>query len=102
MLAEGYPFTCLFAMADVMAIGAIRALYNNGLRVPQDVSVMGFDGLPLGAFLVPQLSTVIQSVKEMALRSVELLMEQIERGGEAKHEWVPYALCQRESTRRTE
>ena len=102
MLAEGYAFTCLFAMADVMAIGAIRALYNNGLRVPQDVSVMGFDGLPLGAFLVPQLSTVIQSVKEIALRSVELLMEQIEHGGEAKHEWVPYALCQRESTRRSE
>ena len=102
MLAEGYAFTCLFAMADVMAIGAIRALYNNGLRVPQDVSVMGFDGLPLGAFLVPQLSTVIQSVKEIALRSVELLMEQIEHGGEAKHEWVPYALWQRESTRRTE
>ena len=102
MLAEGYAFTCLFAMADVMAIGAIRALYNNGLRVPQDVSVMGFDGLPLGSFLVPQLSTVIQSVKEIALRSVELLMEQIEHGGEARHEWVPYALCQRESTRRTE
>ena len=100
MLAEGYPFTCLFAVADVMAIGAIRALYDGGLRVPQDVAVMGFDGLPLGSFLVPQLSTVIQSVKEMALRSVELLMEQIEQGVEAKHEWVPFELCQRESTKR--
>ena len=102
MIAEGYPFTALFAVADVMAIGAIRALYNNGLRVPQDVSVMGFDGLPLGSFLVPQLSTVIQSVREMALRSVEILIDHIEHGGTAQHEWVPYALCQRESTRRTE
>lgn len=101
MIAEGYSFTALFAVADVMAIGAIRALYNNGLRVPQDVSVMGFDGLPLGSFLVPQLSTVIQSVKDMALRAVELLMDHIEHGGEAQHEWVPYALCQRESTRRS-
>ena len=100
MLAEGYPFTCLFAVADVMAIGAIRALYDGGLRVPQDVAVMGFDGLPLGSFLVPQLSTVIQSVREMALRSVELLMEQIEQGVEAKHEWVPFELCHRESTKR--
>ena len=102
LIASGRSFTALFAEADVMAIGAIRALHNNGLRVPRDVSVMGFDGLPLGSFLVPQLSTVIQSVKEIALRSVELLMEQIEHGGEARHEWVPYALCQRESTRRTE
>ena len=102
MIAEGYPFTALFAVSDVMAIGAVRALHNNGLRVPQDVSVMGFDGLPVGSFLVPQLSTVIQGVKEMALRSVELLIDRMENGGEARHEWVPYALCQRESTRRTE
>lgn len=102
MIAEGYPFTALFAVSDVMAIGAIRALYNNGLRVPEDVSVMGFDGIPMGSFLVPQLSTVIQSVKEMALRSVELLIDRMEHGGEAEHEWVPYALCQRESTRRSE
>ena len=51
LIAEGRPFTALFAEADVMAIGAIRALHNNGLRVPQDVSVMGFDGLQLGSSL---------------------------------------------------
>ena len=83
-----------------MAIGAIRALHNNGLRVPRDVSVMGFDGLPLGSFLVPQLSTVIQSAQIMAQRSVEILIERIKHGGQAVHESVPYALYQRESTRR--
>jgi LacI family transcriptional regulator len=100
LIANGRPFTALFAVADVMAIGAIRALHNNGLRVPRDVSVMGFDGLPLGSFLVPQLSTVIQSAKTMARRSVEILIDRIEHGGEAVHECVPYALSQRESTRR--
>ena len=74
LISNGRPFTALFAEADVMAIGAIRALHNNGLRVPQDVSVMGFDGLPLGSYLVPQLSTVIQSVSTMAKRGVEILM----------------------------
>lgn len=102
LIANGRPFTALFAAADVMAIGAIRALHNNGLRVPQDVSVMGFDGLTLGSFLVPQLSTVIQSAKMMAQRSVEILIDCIERGGKACHESVAYALCQRESTRRIE
>lgn len=100
LIAEGRPFTALFAEADVMAIGAIRALHNNGLRVPQDVSVMGFDGLQLGSFLVPQLSTVNQSARLMAKRSVEILIDQMENGGETVHESVPYALSQRESTRR--
>lgn len=100
LIANGRPFTALFAEADVMAIGAIRALHNNGLRVPRDVSVMGFDGLPLGTFLIPQLSTVVQSARVMAQRSVELLIDRIENGGQAVHESVPYSLSQRESTRR--
>ncbi len=100
LIAEGREFTALFAVADVIAIGAIRALHNNGLRVPRDVSVMGFDGLPLGSYLVPQLSTVRQSAREMAKRSVELLIQHIEQGGANCHESVTYALCQRESTRR--
>ena len=100
LIAAGRNFTALFAAADVIAIGAIRALHNNGLRVPQDVSVMGFDGLPLGSFLVPQLSTVIQSRQEMARRGVEILIDRIENGGPACHEYVHYSLAQRESTRR--
>ena len=100
LIASGRRFTALFAAADVMAIGAIRALHNNGLRVPQDVSVMGFDGLLLSSFLVPQLSTVIQSTKAMATRAVEILIDRIENGGEACHEFVQYSLAQRESTRR--
>ena len=100
LIADGRSFTALFAAADVMAIGAIRALHNNGLRVPRDVSVMGFDGLPLGSFLVPQLSTVQQSGKLMAQRGVEILIDSIENGCKTCHEAVPFALQQRESTRR--
>ena len=102
LIANERTFTALFAFSDVMAIGAIRALHNNGLRVPKDVSVMGFDGLMLGSFLVPQLSTVIQSARIMAQRSVEILLNHIEHGGHAHHEAVPYALQHRESTRRAD
>ena len=102
LIANERKFTALFAISDVMAIGAIRALHNNGLRVPKDVSVMGFDGLMLGSFLVPQLSTVIQSARIMAQRSVEILLNHIEHGGHAHHEAVPYALQHRESTRRAD
>ncbi len=100
LIASGRSFTALFAEADVMAIGAIRALHNNGLRVPRDVSVMGFDGLTLGSFMVPQLSTVFQSAQDMARRGVEILINLIENGGPSCHEFVTYSLCQRESTRR--
>lgn len=100
LIANDRQFTALFAIADVMAIGAIRALHNNGLRVPKDVSVMGFDGLVLGSYLVPQLSSVIQSAHSMAQRSVEILIDRIENGGSNCHESVTYSLHHCESTRR--
>ena len=99
LLGEGREFTALFAAADVMAIGAIRALRDAGKRVPEDVSVVGFDGLPLGSFLVPQLTTIVQPARQLAQRSVELLIASIEDGSVARHETVPFTLCQRESTR---
>jgi LacI family transcriptional regulator len=99
LVAKQREFTAVFAMSDVMAIGAVRALRDEGLRVPEDVSVMGFDGLPLGSFLVPQLSTVTQSVPLLAQRSVEILIDSIENGSAPKRETVPFTVHQRESTR---
>ena len=100
LLENKRNFTALFASADVMAIGAIRALNDNGLRVPEDVSVLGFDGLVLSSFLVPKLSTVEQSVKKMAVQSVKILLGSVENGESAKHETVPFVLRLRESTRK--
>lgn len=100
LIVSGRKFTALFAAADVMAIGAIRALRDGGLRVPEDVSVMGFDGLALGAFLVPQLSTVAQSAKRMALRGVEILIRNIQEDMPACHEAAPFTVCLKESTSR--
>ena len=99
LLAAGRKFTALFAAADVMAIGAIRALRDAGLRVPEDVSVVGFDGLPLGSFLVPQLTTIVQPVQQLAQCSVDMLVSSIKDGGGPRHETVPFVLRQRESTR---
>ena len=99
LLDAGRQFTALFAVADVMVIGAIRALQDAGLRVPEDVSVMGFDGLPLGRYLVPQLSTVSQSVELLAQRSVAILTDAIENGSPPKQETAPFVVCQRESSR---
>jgi len=99
LLQEGREMTAIFAVADVMAIGAVRALWEQGLKVPEDVSVMGFDGLPMGTYLVPQLTTVRQPVQQMALRSVEILLDSIEKGGPAIHETIPFDIFLRESVR---
>ena len=99
LLEKGREFTALFAMSDVMAIGAIRALKDAGLRVPEDVSVMGFDGLAIGAYTVPTLSTIRQNVDAMARRSVEMLLENIQAVQEPRYETVPFDLELRESTR---
>lgn len=99
LLEAGRKFTALFAAADVMAIGAVRALQDAGLRVPEDVSVMGFDGLPLGDYIVPRLSTVEQDVKTMAKRCVEILRGCIEKGSGEVVETAPFLVHARESTR---
>jgi len=97
LLEAGSEFTAVFACADVMAIGAMRALWEAGKRVPEDVSVMGVDGLPLCSFLTPQLSGIRQSIQSIALRSVEILLEAMEDGVSARHETVPFEVLRRES-----
>ena len=92
-------FTAVFCMADVMAMGAIRALADNGLRVPEDVSVVGFDGLAIGEFIVPRLSTVSQSVEVLAQRGIELLRSNIEGKHICTHEIVSAQIQWKESTK---
>lgn len=100
LISNGRRFTALFAEADVMAIGAIRALRDAGLRVPEDVSVMGFDGLDVGEYTVPTLSTIRQSVDAMAQRSVDILLENIGQTQPSRYETVPFFVELRESTKK--
>ena len=99
LLERGREFTALFAMADVMAIGAIRALTDHGLRVPEDVSVMGFDGLKIGDYTVPKLATIRQNVDAMAEESIRLLLENISASRDPRHETVPVTLELKESVK---
>lgn len=100
LLANKKPYTAILAVSDVMAVGAIRALTDHGLRVPEDVSVMGLDGLPIGSYFIPQLSTVSHPARQMARRSVEILLDAIENGSPAVSEVVPFTVHLRKSTQR--
>ena len=96
LLSRGKQFTAIFAASDIMAIGAIRALSDAGLKVPQDVSVIGFDGIELTRYLVPALTTVRQPKKQIAQEAVRILREMID-GGKNSHVLLPCELIAGES-----
>ena len=84
LLARRAEFTALFAMSDVIAFGAIRALVSAGFRVPEDISVIGFDGISMSRYCVPVMTTIVQPGEQIALQSIELLVRQIEHGASAQ------------------
>lgn len=89
--------TAVFAMSDVMAIGAIRAIEDRGLRVPEDISVVGFDGIDIGRYMNPRLTTIRQHREKIASRSVEILLDCIEKNIEPVYEVEEFHLVPGES-----
>lgn len=78
LLETNLPFTAIFAQNDHMAVGAVRALREAGYRVPDDVSVIGFDDIPLASYFDPPLATLRQPMAAMGQRSAQLLIEVIQ------------------------
>jgi DNA-binding LacI/PurR family transcriptional regulator len=78
MLARKIPFTALFAYNDISAIGCIRAFQEAGLRVPDDISVVGFDDIAIASFSIPPLTTVRQPLFKMGRLAAQTLLDRIE------------------------
>lgn len=74
LLARGRPFSAIFAANDQMAFGARLALYRRGIRVPEDVSIIGFDNEPSAAYMVPPLTTVRQPAIEMGQEAAQAIL----------------------------
>ena len=97
-LLERCPeLTALFCASDVTAIGAIRAIGDLGLRTPQDISVVGYDGIALGQFFLPRLATVRQDAQALAEQGVELLLDSLRDRRPPVHGVVPFQLIPGES-----
>lgn len=100
LLKKGVPLTAVFAMADTMAVGAVRAIRDYGLRVPEDISVMGFDGISLAEYYNPKIATIRQGYKEMANKSIEVLFGMLDFNRPASHVIIPFELIQGESVKK--
>lgn len=97
LLERDRGITAIFAMSDVMAVGAMRAARDMGLSVPNSLSVVGYDGIELGAYCNPKLTTVRQDGDALARRGVDILLAAIEESAPAVHEIVPFDLVAGES-----
>jgi DNA-binding LacI/PurR family transcriptional regulator len=100
LLAHHRSFTAVLSFNDIAAIGCIRALHDARLRVPQDVSVVGFDDIKEAAFQTPSLTTIRQPLHQMGALAVEKLLEQLRASNGREHAQIAVApeLIVREST----
>jgi DNA-binding LacI/PurR family transcriptional regulator len=90
--------TAVFVANDQMALGFLRALREEGRRVPEDVSVVGFDDLPEAEYFLPALTTVRQDFAELGRRVMDVLNRVLDGEEQPSVELVPTTLVVREST----
>ena len=101
LLDEGVSFDAVFTLTDTLGLGVLRALGEAGVRVPQDVAVLGFDNIDEGRFSVPSLSTVEPGRDEIAQVAVDMLVERINEKGDRmppRQILADYRIVGREST----
>lgn len=86
LLKSGNKFTAIFAVSDIMAVGAAKAVIDYGLRIPEDISIIGFDGMDESKYYNPSITTVKQPKKHMAEVGINLLLGLI--NGEKNNEHI--------------
>lgn len=85
LLKKGKAFTALFAMSDSMAVGACKAILDHGCSIPDQYSVVGFDGMDVAQYYNPSITTIRQPVEEMAEATIRMLLELIRKKNKSRH-----------------
>lgn len=97
LLTQSPDLTAIFAITDAIGLGALRALKDMNLNVPEDISVVGFNGVNYGKFSIPRLATIRQDIVLLARKSVDDLLMRISYQRPAAHEKIPYEFVDGES-----
>ncbi len=99
-LLKKFPdLTAIFCMADVMAIGACRRLKELGYKIPDDISIVGFDGLPIAEFYCPKITTIRQSIEDLAMQGLKTFLDCVEKKIPASHKIIPFEFIEGESVK---
>lgn len=99
LLKKCPDLTAVFAHSDMIAIGAMRAFNDSGRRVPEDISLVGFDGIEYTRYTIPRIATIRQDTEEMAKRAIDDLLMRISYPRDAVHELIPFEVIDKESVR---
>ena len=97
LLERTGDLTAVFALGDVVAFGALRAIVDRGLSVPSDISLIGFADTAFSQYAVPRITTIRQDASRLAERAAKLLLSALRDGSPATHELVDFELVERES-----
>lgn len=100
LLESGVDFTALYAISDVTAFGAYKAIYDAGKSIPEDYSVIGFDNIETAKYFCPALTTIEQPKEKMVKLSIELLMQAINGNKEKKQLVFDAVLLERDSVKK--
>lgn len=100
LIGRRQDFTAVFAIADSLALAAIKALHDGGRRVPEDCSVIAIDGIEMSAYSIPTLTTLAQPTKELGEEAVRILIDMIEGRAGNRHVQLETALRPGESVRK--
>ena len=101
LIKKKYPVTAIACAADILAIGALKAIYEAGLQVPNDISLIGFDNLEISQYLTPGLTTIKQEISLKGQKAVELLLKHIENPDLSKQEEIlPLQIIERDSVKK--
>ena len=96
LLATAQPPSAVFAVSDMLAIGAIKAFRRAGMRVPEDIAIVGFDDIPIAEVFEPGLTTIAQPMQALGAVAVKLLLSRLS-GTTPVSRILPYTLTLRES-----
>ncbi|RPF47378.1 LacI family transcriptional regulator [Hydrogenoanaerobacterium saccharovorans] len=100
LLGAKLPATAVVAAADILAMGAMKGFYERGVKVPDDLSVMGFDDLEISKYLTPGLTTIKQEISQKGERAVEMLFKNIQEPNLTKQEQIlPVSIVERSSVK---
>ncbi|WP_123054455.1 LacI family DNA-binding transcriptional regulator [Clostridium sp. JN-1] len=100
LLDKNLNITAIFASSDIMAIGASKAILKRGLRIPEDISIVGFDGIEYAKYFHPSITTIRQPVEDMGEKSADILFDIINGKSGHKHVVINTELIKRDSCRR--
>jgi LacI family transcriptional regulator len=100
LLEQSPDLTAVFAASDALALGAISSAYKLGVKIPDDLSIIGYDDLPIAEMAIPPLTTISQPLEEMGMVAAEMLFTMMERGKRVESRIMPHSVVERESVKK--